>query len=81
MARKEDENIEDDGHVGDLHDGQEDLEGDPVVGTVLYHQLLHLTLRWVLQGATVQASSPQVQGCNSSRMCNGASVQSCKGAM
>ena len=31
-----------------LHDGEEDLEGDPVVGPVLHHQLLHLALRGVL---------------------------------
>jgi len=35
-----------------LHDWKEDLEGDPVVGTVLVHELLHLGLRRVLpQGA------------------------------
>jgi len=31
-----------------LHDGQEDLEGDPVVGPVLVDQLLHLRLGGVL---------------------------------
>ena len=31
-----------------LHDGEEDLEGDPVVSSVLHHQLFHLAFSRVL---------------------------------